>query len=380
MLDTNLAQNARDADRQITQRLYGGDDETRVRQEIVLGIGGIRALDAAGLRPTVCHMNEGHAAFLALERIRVCMAEQGMTFAEAREATAGSNVFTTHTPVPAGNDRFPPALMDRYFSQYYPQLRFSRDEFLALGREDPANDRELFCMTVLALKLAGHRNGVSELHGHVSRKMWLNVWPGLPENEVPIEHITNGIHARTWVNQDMVELYDRYMGPRWADNPMDRATWERIEQVPDEELWRVRERRRQRLVAFSRERLKLQLTRIGAGSRELRIASEVLDAKALTIGFARRFATYKRAMLLFQDLARLDSILNAPDRPVQVIIAGKAHPRDNEGKELIRRIRHIAQRPEFRHRIAFLEDYDQEVARRLVQGCDVWLNTPLRPL
>ncbi|MBI5832531.1 MAG: alpha-glucan family phosphorylase [Armatimonadetes bacterium] len=380
VLDTNIPANARAEDRDLTDRLYGGDDDMRLRQEILLGIGGLRALDKLGLRPTVCHMNEGHAAFLALERIRQQMVEKGIPFAEAREATVPGNVFTTHTPVPAGNDRFSPEAMTLYFTEYARQLGLPWREFMGLGRENPADDHEFFCMTVLALKLAAHNNGVSELHGEVARGMWINVWPGVPLNEVPVGAITNGVHARSWVSSDMAELFDRYMGPRWADNPMDRAVWERVDKIPDEELWRTHERRRERLVAFARDCLTRQLDRTGATPRERRVAGEVLDPKALTIGFARRFATYKRGTLLLRDLDRLARIVNQTDRPLQIIYAGKAHPKDNDGKEFIRQIVHTARMEPFRHRIVFLEDYDQVVARRLVQGVDLWLNTPLRPL
>jgi starch phosphorylase len=380
LLDTNHDRNARVADRDITDRLYGGDDDMRVRQEILLGIGGLRALEALGQRPTVCHMNEGHAAFLALERVRLYMAEHGAGFAEAVEATSPGNVFTTHTPVPAGNDRFAPAVMETYFQAYYPQLGLGAKDFLALGRENPSDDQEYFCMTVLALKLAAHNNAVSELHGEVARAMWRNVYQNVPLDEVPIGHITNGVHARSWVSGDMAELFDRYMGPRWADNPMDRAVWERVEQIPDEELWRTHERRRERLVAYARQCLRRQLERVGGSPRELRTAAEILDPKALTIGFARRFATYKRATLLLRDPQRLSAILNQAGRPVQVLYAGKAHPADNHGKEFIRELVHTARSEQFRHRLVFIEDYDQDVARRLVQGVDVWLNTPLRPM
>ena len=380
LLDTNNPLNSRQEDRDITDQLYGGDNEMRVRQEIMLGIGGLRALRALGIEPNVCHMNEGHAAFLGLERIRVLMADEGLTFEQARESSAAGNIFTTHTPVPAGHDRFTPEVMERYFASYYPQLGLDSKRFLALGREKPGQEGELFCMTVLALNLVAHSNGVSALHGEVSRKMWVTAYPGVPTEEVPIGHVTNGVHARSWVSGDMAELYDRYLGPRWADDPMDRAVWERAGQIPDEELWRTHERRRERLVAFARQRLRKQLERVGATQREIRTASEVLDPKALTIGFARRFATYKRATLLLHDIERLSRILNDVDRPVQILFSGKAHPMDNAGKELIRSIVRTGRRDDFRRRIVFLEDYDQASARYLVQGVDVWLNTPLRPL
>ncbi len=380
LLDTNLPINSRPEDRDITDQLYGGDNDTRLRQEIMLGIGGLRALRAVGVEPTVCHMNEGHASFMALERIRIRMAEEGMSFAQAREATICGNVFTTHTPVPAGHDRFTPEQIERYFKDYHPQLGLTLSQFIDLGRERDPQHGDMFSMTVLALGLATYSNGVSELHGQVSREMFTELWDNVPRREIPISHVTNGVHARSWVSGDMAELLDRYLGPRWADDPMDRAVWERATQIPDEELWRTHERRREKLVAFTRKRLCDQLRRVGATPREIRTATEVLDPKVLTIGFARRFATYKRATLLLRDLGRLSRLLNDPDRPVQILFAGKAHPRDNAGKELIRLIVHTAQQDEFRHRIVFMENYDQEAARYLVQGVDVWLNTPLRPL
>ncbi|NUQ00566.1 MAG: alpha-glucan family phosphorylase, partial [Armatimonadetes bacterium] len=336
--------------------------------------------DALDIHPTVCHMNEGHAAFLALERIRQWMQRYHLSYAEAREATVCGNIFTTHTPVPAGHDRFTAELMTKYFGAYHPQLGLDFKTFMALGRENPDDPEEPFCMTVLALKLASHSNGVSALHGEVSRKMWVDCYPHVPEQEIPITHVTNGVHAKSWVSGEMAELLDRYCGPRWADDPMDRAVWERVQQIPDEELWRTHERRRERLVAFARQRLRTQLERVGATPREIRTASEVLDAKVLTLGFARRFATYKRGTLLMRDIDRLSRILNNAERPVQLIYSGKAHPRDNAGKELIRAIVHAARRDDLRHRVVFLEDYDQVAGRYLVQGVDVWLNTPLRPL
>jgi len=378
LLDTNIDEN-RTGDRDITDQLYGGDDDMRVRQEILLGIGGIRALEALDLRPTVCHMNEGHSAFLALERIRLLMEEHQLTFAEAREAATAGHVFTTHTPVPAGIDWFHPDLVDRYFSHYYPRLGLSRHDFLGLGRKDPNDPNGYFCMAILAMRLANRTNGVSQLHGRVSRQMWKDVWPQIPADEVPILGITNGIHPRSWISHDMADLYDRYLGPRWVERPADLAVWNRVSRIPDEELWRTHERRRERLVAFARRRLRTQLEQRGSRPSEIRLAEEVLDPEALTIGFGRRFATYKRATLLFQDLERLSRIVGDRDRPVQIIYSGKAHPRDNPGKNLIRQIIHHARRPAFRNRIVFIEDYDMIVARYLVQGVDVWLNTPRRP-
>ncbi len=378
LLDANLPQNRPD-DRDITDQLYGGDDEMRIKQEIVLGIGGYRALEALGLQPLVYHINEGHSAFLALERIRCLMRDHGLTYVEAREAAAASLVFTTHTPVPAGHDRFPPEMMERYFGGYYRELGLNREDFLALGRVNPRDHSETFCMTVLALRLAAHTNGVSELHGQVSREMWRGLWPGVAEDEVPITAITNGVHFLSWISRDMKELYDRYLGPRWREEPADRQAWNRAESMAAEELWRTHERRRERLVAFARRRLHDQVARRGGSPREIEAAGEVLDAEVLTIGFARRFATYKRASLIFRDLERLDKLLNNPERPVQIIFAGKAHPRDDPGKELIRTIVTLARQERFRRRIVFLEDYGMTVGRYLVQGCDVWLNTPRRP-
>ncbi|MGD8626817.1 MAG: alpha-glucan family phosphorylase [Anaerolineae bacterium] len=378
LLDTNIEGN-RPEDRDLTDQLYGGDDDMRIRQEIMLGIGGIRALKALEIEPTVYHMNEGHSAFLALERIRLLMEDQELSFAEAREAATAGHVFTTHTPVPAGIDWFHPDLVDRYFSQYYPRLHLARHQFLGLGRMNPNDPNGYFCMAILAMRLANRVNGVSQLHARVSREMWQEVWPQVPQDEVPILGITNGIHARSWISHDMADLYDRYLGPRWVERPAEQEVWQRVIRIPDEELWRTHERRRERLVAFSRRRLRTQLLTRGSRPSEVRLAEEVLDPEALTIGFARRFATYKRATLLFHDLERLALIVGDRDRPVQLIFAGKAHPRDNPGKELIRQIIHHARRDAFRNRIVFIEDYDMIVARYLVQGVDVWLNTPRRP-
>jgi len=379
LMDTNVPENSPE-DRHITAQLYGGDQEMRIRQEILLGIGGVRMLAALGIHPKVYHMNEGHSAFLSLERIRLLMAEEGINFAEAREAVAGSNVFTTHTPVPAGNDVFEPWLIDKYFSEYWPQLGLTRESFLALGRQEPDNQEEPMSLTVLALRLSAFRNGVSRLHGEISRKLWTGVWPGVPSNEVPIQHVTNGVHTPSWISHDMADLYDRYLGPGWHENPADMETWTAVDHIPDTELWRTHARRRERLVAFARRRLVEQYRRRGAGAAEIAAAEEVLEPEALTIGFARRFATYKRANLILADSARLSKLLNNPDRRVQIIFAGKAHPRDNPGKDLIRQIIHTSRQPVFRNSIAFLEDYDMNVARYLVQGVDVWLNTPLRPM
>jgi starch phosphorylase len=376
LLDTNIPANSRIEDREITGQLYVADGEKRIRQEIMLGFGGVRALEALGIQPSLYHMNEGHSAFLALERICHLRAEHGLSFAEAKEIVSATNVFTTHTPEPAGIDVFPVDLIDRYVKIHCQNLGISFNDLLGLGRENPANNSEGFSMAVLAIKLASHRNGVSKLHGMVSRKMWNNLWPGVPEDEVPIGSVTNGIHIRSWISNDMEGLFDRYVGPWWAKDPTTSQIWERVRRIPDDELWRTHERRRERLVNFARIRLQMQLERRGATQSEIIEAGESLDPQALTIGFARRFAPYKRANLLMSDPKRLANILYNKERPVQIIYAGKAHPNDTRGKELIREIIHGSRLEEFRHHIIFLEDYDMNIARYLVQGCDLWLSTP----
>jgi starch phosphorylase len=379
LLDTNVPDNPPDL-QDITDQLYGGDQETRIRQEIVLGIGGLRALRALRLDPAVCHMNEGHSAFLALERIRVLMRERGLTFREGLEAARAGSVFTTHTPVPAGFDVFRPELMDRYFASYLQELGISRAELLALGRADGADDGAGFNMAALALRTSGFANGVSELHGEVSRRLLGAYFPGLPEHEVPIGHVTNGAHTRSCVSREMAGLFDRYLGPGWTRRPGQEEVWAGVDVIPDEELWATHERRRERLVAFARRRLARQLEQRGASAREVERARGVLNTRALTIGFARRFAAYKRADLILHDLERLRGILLSADRPVQVLFAGKAHPADREGKEILRAVVGFCQREEFRRNAVFIEDYDLVVARYLVQGVDVWLNTPRRGL
>jgi starch phosphorylase len=378
LMDTDVPANAPE-DRELSARLYGGDQQMRISQEIVLGIGGVRALRALGIKPVVWHLNEGHAAFLQLERMREYVQDEGLSFEAALWAARGDSLFTTHTPVPAGIDIFPADLVETYFRHYYPTLGLTRDQFLALGRENPRDTSQGFNMAVLAIRLASLVNGVSQLHGAVARKMWQSIWPDVPADEIPIEAITNGIHARSWISHDMAGLFDRYLGPRWIAEPANQSVWERVERIPDEELWRTHERRRERLVAFARQRLRIQLERRGVSPGEVSQAAEVLDPDALTIGFARRFATYKRATLLFRDAERLARLLNAPERPVQILFAGKAHPRDEQGKALIKEIVHQASREEFRNQIVFVEDYDMNVARYLVEGVDVWLNTPRRP-
>lgn len=378
-LDANIEENSVE-DRDITAQLYGGNLETRIQQEILLGIGGIKALKKLGIKPTIYHMNEGHSAFLSLERIRQLMIDNKLDRKTAREVVFSSNVFTTHTPVPAGNDVFPIEMMQKYFVDYIKQIDMSMEEFLKLGKIDPNNQKEDFCMTVLALNLSAENNGVSELHGHVSREMWKDIWKGVPAKELPIDSITNGIHTLSWISFDMQNLLDRYLGPRWRTKPLEYGIWERVQKIPDAELWRTHERRKERLIDFCRERLKAQIINRGFTKNEINHAEQILTPEALTIGFARRFATYKRGTLLFRDIERLKKIISNPHRPVQIIFAGKAHPHDNGGKELIKNIAEICRREEFRDHIVFLEDYDINVARYMVQGVDVWLNNPRRPL
>ncbi|MCD4824754.1 MAG: alpha-glucan family phosphorylase [Phycisphaerae bacterium] len=379
MLDTNVPENIPE-DRHITAQLYGGDQELRIRQEVLLGIGGTRMLRALNLEPKSFHMNEGHSAFLTLERIRCLMDENGLSFEEAREAVAASNIFTTHTPVPAGNDAFEPWLIEKYLSHYFEHLGLSKDEFLNLGRPEHPGENEPFNLTIFAMRMSSFRNGVSKLHGNVSRKMWSSVWPSLPIREIPIDGLVNGVHTLTWISHDMASLFDRYLGPGWYEKPGDQNVWQAVQHIPDEELWRTHERRRERLVAFTRRRMKKVLAKRGVGASELAAAEETLDPEALTIGFARRFATYKRANLILADLERLSRLVNRHGKKVQIIFAGKAHPRDNPGKDLIRQIVHTARNEQFLKSLVFLEDYDMNVARHMVQGVDIWLNTPLRPM
>ncbi len=379
LLDTNIPDNA-PIDRMITSSLYGGDRELRIRQEIMLGIGGLKALSAMGINPTVCHMNEGHAAFMALERIRELRNTTNITFDGAVEATRAGNVFTIHTPVKAGLDEFRVELMDKYFGGYFPKLGINRQRFLALGRILPDDDSESFKMPVLALRLSSYANGVSKLHGQVSRGIWGSLWPGTPLNEVPVISITNGIHIKNWISDELCSLYERYLGPNWADEAMNKALWETINQIPDEELWQIHKRCKEQLIVFVRNRLKAQMQRRGTYHTELNHAEEVLDSETLTIGFARRFAGYKRGNLLLKNPDRLMKLLNDNDRPLQIVFAGKAHPKDTEGKDIIRQIVHFANQNSVRRRIVFLENYDIDIARFLVRGVDVWLNNPRRPM
>ena len=379
LLDTNIPENSQDL-RNITASLYGGDKETRMQQEILLGIGGIRALRALGINPAATHMNEGHSAFLGLERIRELITEKKFTFDEAREAVWPTNIFTTHTPVPAGHERFEISLVEKYFNDWPQILGIGWRDFLSLGRERPYDDHETFCLTVLAIKLAAYANGVARLHGVVSREMWKTLWPGLPMDEIPIGHVTNGVHSKTWLSSNMSELLNRYFGPGLDDNPTDLSIWNRMDRISDEELWRTHDRRRERLVAFVRDRITIQHKRSGASERRIRQAEDALSPYALTLCFARRFATYKRGTLLLRDPERLLRLVKDNDRPIQLIFAGKAHPHDLPGKELIRELIHFAEKNDVANRIVFVENYDMTVAKYLTSGADVWVNTPRRPL
>jgi len=378
LLDSNIAQNSDPAHRDITGQLYTGDPHRRIRQEIVLGIGGLRALDLLGLKPTVYHMNEGHSAFLALERIRVLMETARLSFEEAQVATRANNIFTTHTSVPAGIDLFEPGLMYEYFQDYCQQAQIRFEDLLALGRRNPADAQEPFSMAIAAFKTSSYRNAVSRINRQVSQQMWQDLWPKLPVWEVPITSITNGVHLPTWINGDLATLYDHYLRPDWREGHVEPGIWTQVSEIPDSELLEAHRRRKRRLIAFVRERAVANAVARKAASSEVRRVQEALNPEALTIGFARRFATYKRATLVFRDMARLSRILTHPSRPVQIVIAGKAHPSDVPGKTLIREIVQHSRNPELAGHILFVEDYGIQVARELVGGVDVWLNTPRR--
>jgi glycogen phosphorylase len=380
LLDADISENSPRM-RSTTARLYGGDMETRIRQEILLGVGGARALKALGLEPSVYHLNEGHAAFTLLERMRHFVEEEGLSIEEAKAMVTSQSVLTIHTPVPAGNDVFDRGLMDKYFRKQVERLGMDFESFLGLGRQRPNDPSEGFCMPVLGLRMSSRANGVSRLHGRVTRDMWHEIWPNVDRQDVPIIPVTNGIHIPSYISRDLQKLYDRYLGPGWNEDPDNEKVWQRTEYIPDTELWRTHERCRMRLVYFARRRLLQQYKAHGAPVRDIEAVDKMLDPEALTICFARRFATYKRATLLFREPERLAKILGGQtDRPVQLIFSGKAHPADDYGKELIRRIvQHMKEEP-FRNRIVFIEDYDINIARYMVQGADVWLNTPRRPL
>ena len=375
-LDADVDDNPDDV-RAVTDRLYGGDVEHRLRQEILLGVGGVRALQAVGVEAQVFHTNEGHAGFLGLERIRQLVIGQGLSYPEAIEAVRAGCIFTTHTPVPAGIDRFPRELMDKYFSAWCAEVGVAVDDLMALGHRPGEAPDERFNMAVMGLRLAGRSNGVAQLHGEVSRKMFADLWPDIPADETPIISITNGVHAHTWVSPEMADVFTRHVLPDWDEAGP--AAWDQIFEMPDDELWRAREQGRERLVAFVRRRLREGARARGLAGSDVAWADEVLDPRVLTVGFARRFATYKRATLLLSQPDRLKALLLSPDRPIQLVFAGKAHPADEGGKEMIRQIVAFSSDPEVRHRFVFVDDYDIAVARALYQGADVWLNNPRRP-
>jgi glycogen phosphorylase len=375
-LDADVEEND-DRGREVTDRLYGGDTEHRLRQEILLGIGGVRALQALGVDAQVFHTNEGHAGFLGLERIRRAVVERGLSYPEAIESVRAGCIFTTHTPVPAGIDRFPRELMEKYFSGWCQEVGVGIDDLVALGHRRADAPSEPFNMAVMGLRLAGRSNGVAELHGEVSREMFGDLWAGVPTDEVPIGSITNGVHAHTWVSGEVADVLTRYVLPEWHEAGPDR--WARIASAPDDELWRAREQGRERLVTFVRRRLRAGAFARGFSGSDMAWSEEVLDPQVLTVGFARRFATYKRATLLLSQPDRLRALLLDPDRPLQLVFAGKAHPADQAGKEMIRKIVEFSSDPAIRHRFVFVDDYDIAVARAFYQGADVWLNNPRRP-
>lgn len=377
LMDTNVEENHA-WDRELTARLYGGDQEMRIRQEIVLGIGGVRMLERLGIRPSVFHANEGHAAFMMLERIRT-QVQTGKSFKEAADIVRAATVFTTHTPVPAGHDAFPFQLVETQFAGYWDSLGLDREQFFALG-EHPEGGSPNFNMTALALRLSGKCNGVSQLHGQVSRQMWNSMWPDRTEDEVPITHITNGVHTPTWVAPEMSVLFAKYLGHDWLAKHDDPTLWERIHDIPDAEFWQAHQQLKHKLFNFMRERVRQDWITETAGPVRVLTAGTLLNPDALTIGFARRFATYKRALLLFRSLDRLKKIFHDDWQPVQIIFAGKAHPADAPGRSLIHEIYELARDHNMGGRIAFVENYDIHVAKHLVRGVDVWLNNPRVPL
>ena len=379
LLDSDIPENLEEY-RGITARLYGGDQEMRIQQEIVLGIGGVTLLNSLGLNPTVYHMNEGHSSFLVLELIKDIMAEKKVSFNIAKDIVSAKTVFTTHTPVPAGNDIFPIALVETYFKDYWKSLGITKEEFLGLGMKPKEENRTTFNMGILALKVAGKKNGVSKLHGAVSRELFGDVWPEITPNEAPITYVTNGIHTCTWLAPNLKELYNKYLTPYWQDKIYLDETWEKINNIPDEELWNNHQVRKQKLLKLVNENITKRLRNSGMHYDQIKEITSKLNPNSLTIGFARRFATYKRATLIFKDLERITQILNDESRPVQLIFAGKAHPKDLEGQNLIKRIHEISMMPQFKGKIFLLEGYEMSMARHLISGVDVWLNNPRRPM
>lgn len=378
LLDSDVEGNSPE-DRQLTSRLYGGDHRTRIRQELIAGVGGVRALRAMGVTPGVYHLNEGHSAFAPLEVIRQYMKDNGYGFYDALRVVAQQTVFTTHTPVPAGHDRFDPGLVEEHLGPLREELGLSFDQLIGLGRVEPQNHSEPFCMTVLALKLSRRANAVSALHGQTTRRMWAHLWPWRAEEEIPIGHITNGVHIPSWLAWQMQLLYDKHFPPDWRSRMGEPEVWQMIHQVDPGELWETHYALKTQLIAFVRRRLSRQLRRLKASEDEIEEARVALDPAVLTIGFGRRFATYKRPTLILRDLDRLAALVNDPERPIQIIFAGKAHPADYEGKLEVQKIANLRHDPRFRNKIVFIEDYDINVCRHMIQGVDVWLNNPRRP-
>ena len=379
LLDSDIDENKEEY-KGITLRLYGGDQEMRIQQEIVLGIGGVTLLKELGLTPTIYHMNEGHSSFLVLELIKNIMEEKKVSFNIAKDIVSAKTVFTTHTPVPAGNDIFPIALVEKYFKDFWVPMGITKEEFLELGMKPKEEDKETFNMGILALKIAGKKNGVSKLHGAVSRELFGEVWPEIAPNESPITYVTNGVHTCTWLAPKLKELYNEYLAPYWQEKININETWQRINFIPDEQLWKIHLERKERLLKLVKENVTARLRKNGMHYDEINEITSKLNPNALTIGFARRFATYKRATLIFNDLERITEILNNEERPVQLIFAGKAHPKDVEGQKLIKRIHEISLMPQFKGKIFLLEGYDMAISRFLISGVDVWLNTPRRPM
>ncbi len=379
LLDSDIEQNSEDY-RQVTLRLYGGDRETRIQQEIILGMAGVHLLQILGLKPTLYHMNEGHSSFVTVELIKDIIAEKKVSFDMAKDIVSAKTVFTTHTPVPAGNDIFDINLVEKYFKNFWPRLNLSREEFLRLGMNPKKELEPGFNMGILALKIAGKKNGVSKLHGAVSRELFSEVWPNILPAESPITHVTNGIHTCFWLAPSLKELYNKYLMPYWQENIFDENVWKKVNSIPNDKLWEVHKERKQKLIKIVQENISNRLRRSGIGAIEINEIVSGLNDNDLIIGFARRFATYKRANLIFKDLERITKILNDAKRPVKIIFAGKAHPADKEGQDLIKNIHEISMMPQFKGKVFVLEDYNIAVARHLISGVDVWLNNPRRPM
>jgi len=378
LLDTSVDKNS-DEDKDIIHSLYGGSRDTRIRQEIILGIGGMRAIRKMGFTPSVFHMNEGHSAFLGLERLSELLNE-GMDYKTAVEFVRATTIFTTHTPIPAGNEAFEFDMMEKYFKNLWPKLEMSHEKFFDLGRNINIHQHENFSLTVLALNLSAQANGVSQLHGEVSRNMWQRVWPGIPTREIPIGHVTNGVHTFTWLHREMIDLFDSYFKDDWRKKILQQHFWDEFYQIPNSVLWEKIKAMKLNMIVGLRRNYGIRVQRYGEDHAGYPSAEEILNPDALTIGFARRFAPYKRALLFFRDIERVTKILNQNDKPVQILFAGKAHPANDAGKDLIRKINQFSREKEFRGKIVFVEDYNMSIGRSLVTGVDMWMNTPRRPL